>query len=187
MAFTTPLRAACLDHTALFQNDLLETPPLPGAGPEVHAKSLRLTARAAQVCGGCPLREDCLYDAVVNRDIAGFAGGTTQAERNELRRRLDVTVSSEDLDSLAGLLRSHRQIDHHEVLRLRAAHPHESLEVVAHRLGCSLSTVKRHMRKARESAPLVAAPAPKPSREQVLATHADLRRATVRRDETRVA
>lgn len=187
MALTTPLRAACLDHTALFQNDLLETPPVPGAGAEVQAKSLRLTARAAQVCGGCPLRENCLYDAVVNRDVAGFVGGTTQAERVELRLRVGITVAPEDFDSLAGVLRSHRQIDHHEVLRLRASHPHESLEVIAHRLGCSLSTVKRHMRKAREEVPAVAPVTVKPTQDQVVAAYEALRRSAARRSETRVA
>jgi len=40
------------------------------------------------------------------------------------------------------------------VLAARAAFPDDSLEALAHRLDCSLSTVKRHLRRARkETAP----------------------------------
>lgn len=63
-----------------------------------------------------------------------------------------MSVEPEDLDTLAGVMRGGRQINHQEVLRLRQANPHESLEVLAMRLGCSLSTVKRHMRRARAAA-----------------------------------
>jgi hypothetical protein len=35
---------------------------------------------------------------------------------------------------------------------LRAAHPDDSLEALAARLDCSLSTVKRHLRRARREA-----------------------------------
>ena len=41
-----------------------------------------------------------------------------------------------------------------EVLRLRRADPTASLESIAQQLGCSLSTVKRHLRKARRGEPV---------------------------------
>ena len=55
----------------------------------------------------------------------------------------------EDFDSLAGVVGGQRTVDHDEVVRLRRAHPDESLERIARRLGCSLSTVKRHLRRER--------------------------------------
>ena len=55
---------------------------------------------------------------------------------------------------------------------LRQANPHESLEVLAMRLGCSLSTVKRHMRRARTAPAEVKLAMVKPSVERVLAVFA---------------
>lgn len=63
---------------------------------------------------------------------------------------LGVTVESEDLDSAAGVRREGRPIDHDAVLATRSAYPNDSLASIAERLGCSLSTVKRHLRSARE-------------------------------------
>jgi biotin operon repressor len=45
---------------------------------------------------------------------------------------------------------SGNQIDHNELLRMRRSNPQQSLESLAERLGCSLSTVKRHLRLARK-------------------------------------
>jgi len=47
-------------------------------------------------------------------------------------------------------LRRVRRPLHDEIIRLRNAHPDQSLEALAHRLGCSLSTVKRHLRQERD-------------------------------------
>ena len=54
-----------------------------------------------------------------------------------------------NFDTLAGVTGRHHQVNHSEVVRLRHAKPDESLEMLAHRLGCSLSTVKRHLRRER--------------------------------------
>ena len=81
----------------------------------------------------------------------------------------DSYVIIEYLDSLAGVVGGGRRLDHNEVLRLRNANPHESLEVLAMRLGCSLSTIKRHMRRARSAAGEVRLAAVKPTLERVLA------------------
>ena len=144
-------RAACIDTPALFQDDLLENPSL--ARSEAQRRRLTaMTNQARATCAECPLFASCLYDAVVKHDVAGFAGGTTAQERSQIRASLGVTVEPEDLDTLAGVVRGGRQLNHDEVLRQRQANPHESLEVLAMRLGCSLSTVKRHMRRARAAA-----------------------------------
>jgi hypothetical protein len=114
---------------------------------------------------------DCLYRAVVEYDVAGYVAGTTPSQRAQIRHRLDVTVEPEDFDSLAGITRRNRQVNHSEVVRLRNANPNESLETLAQRLGCSLSTVKRHLRRERrQPAPRTAAP--KPSAAEVVAVAA---------------
>lgn len=146
---TTP---ACVAAASVFQHPLVEEPPTSNAPAAERREYAGLVRRAESVCASCPLMKDCLYDAVVKYDVDGFAGGTTRKERNELRARLGITVTPEDFDTLAGVTARHRQVDHEEVVRLRNANPHESLEMLAHRLGCSLSTVKRHLRRARSEA-----------------------------------
>ena len=149
---TTRLRRrgpACASAPEVFQDPLVEDAPR-GLVPAERERQTRLLAQARRTCEECPLRAACLYDAVVRHDVAGFVGGTTLRQRGEIRRRLGVVVEPEDLDTLAGVVGGTRQIDHDEVLRLRRAHPDETLEQLAHRLGCSLSTIKRHLRRDRE-------------------------------------
>ncbi|MFW6599101.1 WhiB family transcriptional regulator [Propionibacteriaceae bacterium Y2011] len=140
---------ACAQATSLFQHPLLEEPPTSNAPAAERRQAAMLARRAEEVCATCPLMQNCLYDAVVKYDVDGFAAGTTRRQRNEIRASLGVTVAPEDFDTLAGVTARHRQVDHDEVVRLRNANPHESLEMLAQRLGCSLSTVKRHLRRAR--------------------------------------
>lgn len=139
----------CVDFADLFQDPRLEEPPAASASAQSRRQYAALAARASNVCTTCPLMDKCLYDAVVNHDVAGFVAGTTSQQRQQIRERLAITVEPEDFDTIAGVTARHRQIDHDEVLRLRKANPHESLETLANRLGCSLSTVKRHLRRAR--------------------------------------
>ena len=48
--------------------------------------------RAKAVCTGCPVRTECLADALDNRVEFGVWGGMTERERRALlRRRPDVT------------------------------------------------------------------------------------------------
>ena len=48
--------------------------------------------RAKTVCLGCPVRTECLSDALDNRTEFGVWGGMTERERRSLlRRRPDVT------------------------------------------------------------------------------------------------
>lgn len=146
----TETAPGCADSVDLFQHPLLEEPPSSSASVEVRREYAALRSRASAVCSACPLMASCLYQAVVKHDVAGFVAGTTQRERSAIRARLGVSVEPEDLDSLAGVTRGSRQVNHDEVVRLRQANPHESLETIAHRLGCSLSTVKRHLRRHRD-------------------------------------
>lgn len=142
----------CHEFSSLFQHPLLEEPPTASAPSDQQRHYLMLTRKAENVCRACPLMQQCLYNAVVKHDVAGFAGASTARQRQEMRSRLGITVQPEDFDTLAGITARHRHVDHDEVVRLRHANPHESLETLAHRLGCSLSTVKRHLRRHRNEA-----------------------------------
>jgi hypothetical protein len=141
---------ACASRPEVFQDPLVEDPPRGGLTRADRERQTRLVAQARATCETCPLLSTCLYDAVVRHDVAGFVGGTTVRQRNEIRRRLGIVVEAEDLDTLAGVIGGTRQIDHDEVLRLRRANPDETLEQLAQRLGCSLSTIKRHLRRERQ-------------------------------------
>ena len=142
-------RPACADFPEVFLDAALETEPVVSAPARVRRQYAALAADATEICASCPLLTACLYRAVVDYDVAGFVAGTTQRQRGEIRARLGVEVEPEDFDSLAGVVGGQRSVDHDEVVRLRRAHPDESLERIARRLGCSLSTVKRHLRRER--------------------------------------
>jgi hypothetical protein len=158
----------CARLPRVFQDPLLEEPPAAGAPADDRRRYADLVASATAACRSCPLVVDCLYRAVVEHDVAGQVGGTTARQRVQIRRRLGVVVQPEDLDTLAGVLGGSRPVDHDEVLRIRAAHPDETLEVLAVRLGCSLSTVKRHLRRERKQPSAPRPVAVRPTRQQVL-------------------
>lgn len=167
----------CIDNADLYQHPLLEEPPTASAPADQRRQHMMLARKAENLCLECPLMQQCLYNAVVKHDVAGFVAGTTERQRQEMRNRLRITVQAEDFDTLAGVTARHRQVDHDEVVRLRNANPHESLETLAHRLGCSLSTVKRHLRKHRnESRQPAAAKRFVPSMQQVMQAYAEVLR-----------
>ncbi len=149
---TAHAKTGCVTSADVFQDRLLEEPPTANASATDRRRYAQLVQRAAQICGDCPLQAGCLYRAVAEYDVSGFVGGTTQRQRAEIRRRLGIRVDPEDFDTLAGVTGPNRQVDHTEVVRLRNADPNETLENIARRLGCSLSTVKRHLRRARSEA-----------------------------------
>ncbi|MDN5724469.1 MAG: helix-turn-helix domain-containing protein [Propionibacteriales bacterium] len=148
-ATTTQSATGCLESKELFQHRLMEDPPTSNAPADERRHYMMMVRKAQNLCAACPLMQSCLYDAITKFDVDGFAAGTTRKQRTEIRARLGVRVEPEDFDTLAGVTAPHRQVDHQEVVRLRNANPHESLETLAQRLGCSLSTVKRHLRKNR--------------------------------------
>lgn len=172
---TTRTAPGCIDHAALFQDPMLEEPLPSGSTIADRHRQAALTGQAEKVCQGCPLVADCLYRAVVDHDVAGYAGGTTAVQRRLIRRRLGVVVAPEDFDTLAGVTGRNRQVDHDEVVRLRNANPHESLETLAHRLGCSLSTVKRHLRRERAHPSIHSVGPAKPTLTQVLTTTIEIK------------
>ena len=50
-------------------------------------------ARASQVCNGCPVRAECLAEALDNRIEFGIWGGTTERQRRALLRRRPYVTS----------------------------------------------------------------------------------------------
>jgi hypothetical protein len=169
-----PGRPACADAPELFLDPALENEPLTSAPARVRRQYAALAAEATEVCASCPLLSDCLYRAVVDYDVAGFVAGTTERQRRLIRSRLGIEVEPEDLDSLAGVVGGQRTVDHDEVVRLRRAHPDESLDRLARRLGCSLSTVKRHLRKERNQPRPVPSARPRPAERQVRRAAAEI-------------
>jgi hypothetical protein len=164
----------------IFQDQLLEEPLPAGAPATLRHRQQALITMAQAACGECPLITKCLYRAVVDYDVAGYVAGTTPSQRAVIRRRLEITVEPENLDALAGVTGGHHQVDHNEVVRLRNANPHESLELLAQRLGCSLSTVKRHLRRERRD-PTTRTTPPKPTVSEVLAATAVVTSSPLRR------
>jgi hypothetical protein len=161
-------RPACADVPELFLDPVLESEPNASAPARIRRQYGALAAEATEVCASCPLLTACLYRAVVEYDVAGFVAGTTERQRAQIRTRLGVEVEPEDFDTLAGVVGGQRTVDHDEVVRLRRAHPDESLERIARRLGCSLSTVKRHLRKERnQPSPAIGTRRPRPTEAQV--------------------
>lgn len=108
-----------------------------------------LRSQAEKVCAECPLFEACLTDAVTKYNVSGFVAGTTRRQRQEIRNRLGVQVAEEDLDFYVGVS-SGRQFDRNEIYRMRNANPDEPLSAIAARVGCSVSTVKRHLRRVQD-------------------------------------
>lgn len=156
--------APCAVDVDLYLDPLLENPPVPSrASRSTWQQYESLAGRARALCAACPVLDDCLYKAVVHTDVSGFVGCTTPAERKDIRRRIGVAVAAEDLDSWAGARGERQPVEHDDVLRVRAQHPQESLEWIAGQLGCSLSTVKRHLRRARREAGVTEPDADTPS------------------------
>jgi DNA-directed RNA polymerase specialized sigma24 family protein len=163
----------CVTTPDAFQHPLLEDGVPHSDNQAQRADYCRRLERAARLCANCPLFEACLYSSVVEHDVAGVAAGTTEPQRRRIRRLLDVRTAAEDLDDLSGVARGGRLVSHEEVLRLRRANPDASLYLIANWLGCSLSTVKRHLRRARQAADTASASdTGRPSMAAVLQAHA---------------
>lgn len=143
----------CATNPALYQHELLESPPIQSKVTQARWAEYRdVLDEARAACAGCPLFVDCLYRAVAQVDVSGYVGCTTTRERRKIRRMLGVSVAVEDLDEATGLRVDGRRLEHETLLATRAAHPDDTFEQLADRLGCSLSTIKRHLRRVREEA-----------------------------------
>ena len=140
----TATTTACVAYSNVFLHPLLDDTTPTSRGERREQQMLR--TQAEKMCAGCPLMAQCLTDAVAKFDVAGFVAGTTKRQRQEIRARLGIIVAPEDFDTFAGV-NSGRQFDRYEIHRMRAANPDQPLSVIAAKVGCSVSTVKRHLRR----------------------------------------
>lgn len=145
---TTP---PCATSPEVFDDEYLHSPPTQN---ELSANEWsRLIARRAAAhrrCAGCPLMVDCLYRAVVEVDVSGFVACTTEADRQVMRERLGVKLQPSATTPYGAPRVGGGPVSHETVMAMRHAHPKDTCYQLAERLGCSTSTVKRHLRRERE-------------------------------------
>ena len=158
-------RPACATFSDIFCHPLLEDAPANLSPAERQLRSL-LASRACALCARCPISHQCLYDAVVRFDVAGIVAGTTPAMRQAIRQRLGWHIEPDNFDNLLGVSNG-AHVEHDDIVRARRSNPTESLNQLAEHLGCSLSTVKRHLRQERSLADRPKLSVVPPSYEQV--------------------
>ena len=141
----------CAHVPEVYQDELLHSPP---SRTEISAAEWDLlTAKRASAhrqCAGCPLMVDCLYRAVVEVDVSGFVACTTEHDRQQIRRQLGIQVQQVTSTPYGAPRIGGGPVNHEAVMTARQAYPKDTCHQLAERLHCSTSTVKRHLRKARE-------------------------------------
>ena len=61
--------------------------PAGAVGPSDYVRGARGNYETVRgLCEGCPVREDCFEAALADDSLVGLWGGTTEAERREIRR-----------------------------------------------------------------------------------------------------
>ncbi|HUQ00732.1 MAG TPA: WhiB family transcriptional regulator [Aeromicrobium sp.] len=142
-----PVLPACVDAPEQFLDERLQV------APSTHAEAMAQAAARAKLhraCAACPLMVDCLYRAVVEVDVSGYVACTTEAERAAMRRALGIDVAPAPLMTFGAPRVGGGPVSHEAVLTMRQAHPKDTCQQLAERLGCSMSTIKRHLRRERE-------------------------------------
>ncbi len=141
----------CASAPEVYHHETLHHPP--SRRDLTAAEWAQFTARRAEVhrqCAGCPLLIDCLYRAVVQVDVSGFVACTTERDRRQIRRELgldvEMTPAAMGIPNVGG-----GPISQEAVIAIRQAYPKDTCLQLADRLGCSTSTIKRHLRRAREA------------------------------------
>lgn len=142
----------CAHVPEVYQDELLHSPPARTDISAAEWDQLAVKrASAHRQCAGCPLMVDCLYRAVVEVDVSGFVACTTESDRLRIREQLGIEVQPV-ISTPFGVPRvGGGPLSHDAVMAARQAHPKDTCHQLAERLGCSTSTVKRHLRKAREA------------------------------------
>ena len=160
----------CANRPEAYLDERLQSPPT--RNDVSRAEWERLTQQRADVhrdCAGCPFLVDCLYRAVVEVDVFGYAACTTGSDRHRIRRMLGIEIMQPTAGPFAPPRTGAGPIDHETVLTLRQSFPNDTCIQLARRLGCSTSTVKRHLRRARQAQASMAAPVSRtPTVEEVL-------------------
>lgn len=136
----------CVKNAHIFQHPLVEDQPR-----LVDAKARKeqyfMICQAETVCLSCPVFDQCLYQSVAIAEVYGYAAATSQIQRRKIRKLLGLKTPAEDLDQFIGDTRPGRYLPDGEVIHTKKTNPTDSNSAIALRLGCSLSTVKRHIKK----------------------------------------
>ncbi|MRJ75576.1 transcription factor WhiB [Aeromicrobium sp. SMF47] len=156
-----PTAPPCASVPDIYHDEQLHSPP---ARTDVTAAEWdRLAAKRASAhrqCAACPLMVECLYRAVVEVDVSGFVACTTEHDRHLIRRQLGIQVQQASTTPYGAPRVGGGPVSHDAVMTARQAYPKDTCHQLADRLGCSTSTIKRHLRRAREQQ-LEAAAAPR--------------------------
>lgn len=89
----------------LFHNMERETAACIGIDTELFYLEQNMEAAAmhrklAPICASCPLLVQC-RDHAIRHELFGYWGGTSAADRKEIRRRMGIVVSRPELDAHA--------------------------------------------------------------------------------------
>jgi hypothetical protein len=141
----------CTTEPEVYLDEQLHAPPArtdisPGDWERLSIKR----ASAHRQCAGCPMMVGCLYRAVVEVDVSGFVACTTEEDRAEIRRQLGIEVQQSSAAPYGTARVGSGPVSHEAVMAARQAYPKDTCHQLAERLDCSTSTIKRHLRRARE-------------------------------------
>jgi hypothetical protein len=141
----------CASVPEVYQDEHLHTPPTRAEISAAEWEELSLKrASAHRQCAGCPQMIDCLYRAVVEVDVSGFVACTTEDDRAEIRRQLGIEIQQSSATPYGTARVGGGPVSHEAVMAARHAYPKDTCHQLAERLDCSTSTVKRHLRRARD-------------------------------------
>ena len=164
----------CADAPEAYLDEALQATSITTMSAAERDKLIATRAAIHRQCAGCPLLVECLYRAVVEVDVSGYVACTTEAERGIIREQLGVEVMRSTLTPYGAPRVGGGPVSHEAVLTARQAYPKDTCQQLAERLGCSTSTIKRHLRREREqraanaSLPASAAEEHLPTIEEVL-------------------
>lgn len=130
---------SCATRTDLFHHRL---------DPDKDTRSDPDAVREARkLCKACPLFTECLGNALVGPEVAGFVAGTTESERAKMRRALRLSQRRVEVDEyVTGRSSRTTGVDYDKLRALVERAPALSTSEIAHRAGCSESAVKRFRR-----------------------------------------
>ncbi|MCW2771382.1 MAG: transcription factor WhiB [Aeromicrobium sp.] len=142
----------CATATEVYHDEQLHSPPSRTDITAAEWEQLSVKrATAHRQCAGCPLMVDCLYRAVVEVDVSGFVACTTESDRAFIRRQLGIEIEQAGTTPYGAPRVGGGPVSHEAVMTARSAYPKDTCHQLAERLGCSTSTIKRHLRRAREA------------------------------------
>lgn len=71
---------------------------VPGLFAENYRRAIENTRQAKEICSECSIKFDCLSYALYH-EIFGIWGGTTEREREKLRKKMNISVVQKEQPS----------------------------------------------------------------------------------------